>query len=201
MKIICIGRNYADHAKELNNPVPKQPLVFMKPASSILRNGKPFFYPEFTSDLHYECEVVLKISKNGKHIAKEFAYTYYEEIGLGIDWTARDLQQQCKEKGHPWEIAKGFDGSAFVGDFVSKHDLPNPITFRMDRNGETVQQGTTADLLFDFDTIITHVSKYFRLLMGDLIFTGTPAGVGPTSIGDTLVGYFDDNEIVRCRVK
>ncbi len=201
MKIICIGRNYADHAKELSNPVPKQPLVFMKPASSILRNGKPFFYPEFTSDLHYECEVVLKISKNGKHIAKEFAHTYYEEVTLGIDWTARDLQQQCKQKGHPWEIAKGFDGSAFVGDFISKHDLPNPIQFHLDRNGQTVQEGNTADLLFDFDTIITHVSKYFRLLMGDLIFTGTPAGVGPTAVGDTFVGYIGDQELVRCRVK
>ena len=198
MKIICIGRNYVDHAKELNNPVPKQPLVFMKPPSALLVNNKPFYYPDFTKDLHYEAEIVLKISKNGRHIQPDFADNYYDQIALGIDFTARDIQARCKEKGHPWEIAKGFDGSAVLSQFVSidRVDLSG-ISFEMTKNGNVVQQGNTKDLIFSFGTIITYVSQFFRLQMGDLIYTGTPAGVGPVQIGDRLEGFIQTNEGLR----
>ena len=190
MKIICIGRNYADHAKELNNPVPSKPLVFMKPPSALLVNNKPFYYPEFTKDLHFECELVLKICKNGRHVQPEFAHTYYDEVALGIDFTARDIQDQCKQKGHPWEIAKGFDGSAVLSTFVPISKVNREaIEFQLKKNGEVVQQGNTKDLIFDFDTLIVYLSKFFKLQMGDIIYTGTPAGVGPVQTGDLLEGF------------
>jgi len=207
MKIICIGRNYAEHAKELNNPIPENPVVFMKPASAMLVNGKPFYYPEFTKDLHYECEVVLKICKNGRHIQPEFAAEYYNQIGLGIDFTARDVQDQLKKKGHPWEIAKGFDGSAVMGGFLPLSDIPDrsAIEFQLKKNGEVVQRGNTRDMLNSFEAIIVYVSKYFKLQVGDYIFTGTPAGVGPVQIGDKLEGLLAAKEgmkqLLSCEVK
>ncbi len=202
MKIICIGRNYIDHAKELNNPVPSRPLIFMKPPSALLLEGKPFYYPEHSKDIHYELEVVLKICKNGRHVQPEFASGYYEQIGLGLDMTARDIQSELKAKGHPWEIAKGFDHSAVMSDFYDKSDFDmNGILFHLSKNGETVQQGNTKDLIFSFDYLIQYVSKYFKLQMGDLIFTGTPAGVGPIKIGDHLEGYLEEKKILNCRIK
>lgn len=206
MKIICIGRNYAEHAKELNNPIPQSPVVFMKPPSALLVNNKPFYYPEFTKDLHHEIEVVLKVAKNGRHVQPEFAKDYYREIALGIDFTARDLQQECKKKGRPWEIAKGFDGSAVLGSFVSiKKVDPSAIAFELQKNGELVQTGNTEDLLFSFEDIICYVSRFFKLQMGDLIYTGTPAGVGAVQIGDELDGYLYTKEgkkrLLHCSVK
>ena len=206
MKIICIGRNYAEHAKELNNPVPSRPVVFMKPASALLVNNKPLYYPEFTRDLHYEVEGVLKIAKNGRHVQPEFAGGYYKEVSLGIDFTARDLQQELKEKGQPWEVAKGFDGSAVLGRFISLDKLDRQaIEFELKKNGEAVQHGNTRDMLFSFEEIIVYVSRFFKLQMGDLIFTGTPAGVGPVQIGDTLEGFIHTKTEVRqlfsCQVK
>ena len=202
MKIICIGRNYAKHAKELNNPVPKQPLIFMKPDTAMLVNRKPFFYPEFTKDLHYEAEVVLKVCKNGKHVEPEFAHKYYDKLTIGLDLTARDIQARCKEKGHPWEIAKGFDGSAVLGEFISMADFQaDNIGFYLNKNGETVQKGNTNDLIFSFDYIISYVSKIFRLHMGDLIFTGTPEGVGPLQVGDELEGFIGERRLLECRIK
>ena len=198
MKIICIGRNYVDHAKELNNPVPAKPLVFMKPASALLVNNKPLYYPEFTKDLHYECELVIKIGKNGRHVQPQFAWDYVKEIGLGIDFTARDLQAQCKEKGHPWEIAKGFDGSAVISDFVPISRVSHSaIEFELKKNGETVQAGNTKDMIFSIPDILVYVSQYFKLQMGDLIYTGTPAGVGPVQIGDKLEGYLHLKDTVE----
>ncbi len=189
MKIICIGRNYVDHAKELNNPVPEKPVVFMKPPSALLVNNKPFYYPEFTKDLHYEVEVVLKISKNGRHIQPEFAAAYVEEIALGIDFTARDLQSTCKKNGHPWEIAKGFDGAAVLSPFIPIDQFNREaIQFELLKNEELVQRGNTKDLIFSFTGILVYVSQFFKLQMGDLIYTGTPAGVGPVAIGDELLG-------------
>ncbi|MBL4624525.1 MAG: fumarylacetoacetate hydrolase family protein [Flavobacteriales bacterium] len=203
MKIICIGRNYADHAKELNNPLPKEPLFFLKPDSAILPNNNPFFIPEFTNEVHYELEIVLKINRIGKHIEPQFAHKYFEEIGLGIDFTARDIQQQCKEKGHPWEKAKSFDGSAPLGSFVNKNELSDlsAIHFSLTKNGETVQNGNTKDMIFSFGDIISYVSKFMTLKIGDLIFTGTPAGVGPVSTNDLLEGFIEDKKMLSCRVK
>ena len=207
MKIICIGRNYAEHAKELNNPVPERPVVFMKPASALLVNRKPFYYPEFTNDIHYEAEIVLKIGKNGRHVQPEFAPDYISEIGLGIDFTARDLQSELKEKSQPWELAKGFDGSAVIGDFVSPDALPalSNIEFYLEKNGERVQHGFSKDMLFSFTDIICFVSQYFKLQMGDYIYTGTPAGVGPVAIGDRLQGYLvtrdGHREVLGCEVR
>ena len=205
MKIICIGRNYIDHAKELNNPVPKKPLVFMKPPSALLVNNKPFYYPEFTQDLHYECEVVLRIGRNGKAVQPEFAHKYYDQIGLGIDFTARDIQAKCKEKGHPWEIAKGFDGSAVISSFVPADQVHlSGIRFQLKKNGEVVQDGNTKDLIFSFDELIVYVSQFFKLQQGDLIYTGTPAGVGPVQIGDVLEGSLflrDGNEQAMFRTE
>jgi len=202
MKIICIGRNYRDHAKELNNPVPKSPLVFMKPSTALLLENKPFYYPEFSENIHYELEVVLKICKNGRHVQPKFASSYYEEIALGIDFTARDVQAKCKEKGHPWEKAKAFDHSAVVSSFVDKQTLnTDTIKFQMKKNGEIVQDGDTADLIFNFDYLIEYVSKYFKLQIGDLIFTGTPAGVGPVKIGDQLEGILEGKKILDCLIK
>jgi len=207
MKIICIGRNYVDHAKELGNKVPTKPLVFMKPGSSLLVNKKPFYYPEFTKDLHYELEVVLKISKNGRHIQPEFAKDYYQEISLGIDFTARDLQNQCKEKGHPWEIAKAFDHSAVIGQFVNLQavTVDGHLEFYLNKNGKKVQHGFTKDLLFSFDDLIVYVSQFFKLQKGDYIYTGTPAGVGAVAIGDELEGVLvtagGEKKLLECEVK
>lgn len=207
MKIICIGRNYAEHAKELNNPVPERPIIFMKPASALLVNDKPLYYPEFTKDLHYETEIVLKICKNGKHIQPEFADEYYDEVAIGLDFTARDLQSELKAKGQPWELAKGFDGSAAVSPFISLDELPdrNAIEFRLFKNGEAVQHGNTSQVLFNFRDILVFVSQYFKLQMGDYIFTGTPAGVGPVKIGDILKGEIITRQgprhLLTCEVK
>ncbi len=202
MKIICIGRNYREHAKELNNPIPKVPLIFMKPASALLVNGKPFYYPAFTKDLHYEAEIVLKVCKNGRHVAREFAHSYYDQIALGIDFTARDVQQTLKEKGHPWELAKAFDHSAVISPFIASSNLdPQDINFDLKKNGEVVQEGNTTDLIFDFAYIIEFVSQYFMLQVGDFIFTGTPAGVGPVQIGDVLEGAIEGQELLYCEIK
>ena len=203
MKIICIGRNYVDHAKELNNPVPKKPLVFHKPSTALLKANKDFFYPDFTQNLHYEGEIVLKICKNGRHVDPKFAHKYYNEITIGIDFTARDLQSQLKAKGHPWEIAKGFDHSAPIGEFISLDSLENnkEIDFQLLKNGEVVQHGNTKDLIFAFDHLIAYVSQYFKLHIGDLIFTGTPAGVGPVQIGDTLEGKIEGKSLLKCAIK
>ncbi|MEZ5043161.1 MAG: fumarylacetoacetate hydrolase family protein [Saprospiraceae bacterium] len=190
MKIICIGRNYAEHAKELNNPVPGKPVVFMKPPSALLIDNKPFYYPDFTKNLHHELEIVLKIGKNGRHVQAEFAADYYSEIALGIDFTARDLQDELKKKGQPWEIAKAFDHSAVLSSFVPIEKVnQSAIEFELKKNGEVVQHGNTKDLLFTFEDIIVYVSQFFKLQMGDLIYTGTPAGVGPVQIGDKLEGF------------
>jgi len=203
MKIICIGRNYADHAKELNNPLPKEPLYFLKPDSAILPKNSPFFIPEFSKEVHYELEIVLKINRIGKHIEARFAHKYFEEIGLGIDFTARDIQQQCKEKGHPWEKAKGFDGSAPLGKFVNKSEFSNlaDISFSLTQNGATKQKGNTSDMIFSFHEIISYVSKFMTLKIGDLIYTGTPAGVGPVSKNDLLEGFIGDKKMLSCRIK
>ena len=203
MKIICIGRNYIDHAKELNNPVPSEPLFFLKPDSAILPKRNPFYIPNFTNIVHYEVELIIKICKLGKNINENFANTYYNEIGLGIDFTARDLQDKCKEKGHPWEIAKAFDQSAVVSEkFIDKKNLNlNNINFSLKKNGEIVQQGNSSNMLFNFDEIIAHVSKFMTLKIGDLIFTGTPAGVGKVKIGDELIGYLEEEKAFKTNVK
>lgn len=203
MKIICIGRNYAEHAKELNNAIPTEPVYFMKPDTALLKDGEPFYYPDFTKDLHHEIEIVLKINKVGKHIAEEFAHKYYDEIGLGIDFTARDLQTIAKEKGLPWEKAKAFDGSAPLGKFISKSQLGNlsDISFELKINGESRQIGNTNDLLFSFDKIIAYVSKFVTLKVGDLIYTGTPSGVSAVHIGDKLQGYIKDDLFLEFDVK
>ncbi len=203
MKIICIGRNYQQHALELNNPVPSSPMIFMKPSTALLVNNKPLYYPEFTKDLHYEVEIVLKICKNGRHVDPEFADSYYEQVGLGIDFTARDLQNELKAKGHPWELAKAFDNSAAISDFVDKKDIStkDSINFSLQKNGEMVQEGNTKDLIFSFNTLICYISKYFKLHVGDLIYTGTPAGVGPVKIGDTLTGFIGDRQMLTCEIK
>lgn len=206
MKVICIGRNYSDHAKELNNPVPSKPMIFMKPPSALLVNNKPLYYPEFTKDLHYELELVVKICKNGRHVQPEFAHKYYEQVALGIDFTARDLQSECKKKGHPWEIAKGFDGSAPISDFVSIDKVNrNAIEFELQKNGALVQKGNTKDMIFSIDQIIVYVSKFFKLQMGDMIYTGTPAGVGPVVIGDKLEAFLHTKDeilpMLSCEIK
>jgi 2-keto-4-pentenoate hydratase/2-oxohepta-3-ene-1,7-dioic acid hydratase in catechol pathway len=203
MKIICIGRNYAEHAKELNNAIPTEPVFFMKPDTALLKDGEAFYYPEFTKDLHHEIEIVLKINKVGKHIKEEFAHKYYDEIGLGIDFTARDLQSKAKEKGLPWEKAKAFDGSAPIGKFVSKNLFANlsDIPFELKINNESKQTGNTKDLLFSFDQIIAYVSQFVTLKVGDLIYTGTPEGVGAVKIGDKLQGYIRDELFLEFEVK
>jgi acylpyruvate hydrolase len=204
MKIICIGRNYVAHAAELGNEVPDSPMVFMKPHTALLIDNKPLYYPDFTNDLNYEGELVLKICKNGRHVQPEFAHTYYDKIGFGIDFTARDLQQKCKEKGHPWEIAKAWDFSAPISkDFLDVNSLPNrdAIKFEMILNGKTVQQGDSSLMIYSFDTIICYVSKFFKLQTGDYIFTGTPAGVGPVKRGDILTGTIEGKELLRCEIK
>ena len=203
MKIIAIGRNYAEHAKELNNPVPTVPVIFMKPDTALLKENKPFYHPDFSEDIHHEIEIVLKINKEGKHVSEKFAGSYFDEIALGVDFTARDIQQKHKEKGLPWELAKAFDGSAPVSDFVPKSkftDIYN-LNFKLDINGQTRQQGNTRDLLFPFERIIAFVTKYITLKKGDLIFTGTPHGVGKVNIGDHLEAYLEDVKMLDFYVK
>src|ERR1700733_14847108 len=203
MKIIAIGRNYAEHAKELNNPVPATPVIFMKPDTALLKDNKPFYHPDFSQDIHHEIEVVLKVSKEGKHISEKFAGDYFDQIALGVDFTARDIQQRHKEKGLPWELAKAFDGSAPVSEFVPKSqfaDIYN-LNFNLDVNQQTRQRGNTKDLLFSFDRIIAFVSSYITLKKGDLIFTGTPQGVGKVSIGDRLEAYLEDVKMLDFYVK
>lgn len=203
MKIICIGRNYADHAKEMNTPVPSKPMFFMKPETSLLRSGNPFYYPDFSKEIHYECELVLRINKVGKSIEEQFAHRYYDEIGLGIDLTARDLQEECKKNGHPWEIAKAFENSAVIcTDFMDKTNLDlTDLHFSMTQNGKTVQQGTTMDMIFHFDQLIAYVSRFMTLKCGDLIYTGTPAGVGPIAIGDSFEGFIGNEKMFETEVR
>lgn len=203
MKIVCIGRNYADHAKELGNAVPDEPVVFMKPSSAMIHNSKPFFIPAFTNDVHYELELVYRIINNGRHIEEQFAHRYYDSVGLGIDFTARDIQQKLKSKGLPWEKAKAFDGSAAMGEYVALDTLPDPknINFQLFKNGEEVQTGQSSHMLHNIDAIIAHVSQYFVLTVGDLIFTGTPAGVGKVEIGDHLIGKLEGKTLLDLRVK
>ena len=203
MKIICIGRNYVEHAKELNNPLPERPVFFLKPDTAILIRNRPFFYPEFSKDIHYETELVVKIKRNGKHIHEKFAPKYYDSIALGIDFTARDLQKDCKAKGLPWEIAKGFDNSAPLSSFISLNDLEDKenIRFHLELNGETIQIGESKDMIFSVDKVITYVSQFMTLKMGDLIFTGTPKGVGPVKIGDNLKGYLENRKMLDFNVK
>lgn len=203
MKIFCIGRNYIDHAKELNNPVPSEPLVFMKPSTALLVNNKPFYHPDFSNNIHYEGEIVLRICKNGRSVQPEFASRYYDAVAFGIDFTARDLQDKLKSKGQPWEIAKGFDRSAPISKFIPLAELKDKhnIEFQLKKNGEIVQDGNTKNLIFSFDTVICHISRYFTLQTNDYIFTGTPAGVGPVVIGDVLDGYIEGQHLLHCGIK
>ena len=203
MKIICIGRNYADHISELNNERPTEPVIFMKPDSAILLKQFPFVIPEFTNDVHHEVEVIVKINKVGKYIDKKFAHKYYDEIGLGIDFTARDLQSTLKEKGLPWEKAKAFDGSAIIGDFLPKNSFTSleNINFELKSNGKIVQQGNTSLMLWKIDELIAYVSQYFTLKTGDILFTGTPKGVAPIKEGDVLEGFLEGNQLFKVQVK
>jgi len=203
MKIICIGRNYAEHIEELHNERPKDPVLFLKPDTSILPKTNPFIIPEFSNDIQYEVEILVKIRKIGKYIDQKFAHKYYDEIGLGIDFTARDLQQQLKEKGLPWEKAKAFDGAAVIGNFLEKNTFKNVdyIDFRLEKNGITVQKGNTSLMLWKIDTLIEYISKYFTLKIGDVIFTGTPSGVGKVMPNDLLTGFIEDKELFSVKVK
>lgn len=203
MKIICIGRNYIDHAKELNSPVPKQPVFFLKPDSALLRNNFPFFLPDFSNDLHYETELVFRIGKLGKSIQEKYALGYINGIALGIDFTARDLQNTCKEKGLPWEIAKAFDASAPISKILPVSQFPDiqSISFHLDLNGKRVQEGKASQMIFPIETIIAYVSRFMTLKTGDLIFTGTPAGVGPVKIDDHLEAYLEGKKMLDFRIK
>lgn len=203
MKLICIGRNYTDHIKELENEKPTDPVVFLKPDTSILLKKQPFFIPDFSDDVHHEVEVLVKIKKVGKHIAKKFAHKYYDEIGLGIDFTARDLQAQLKAKGLPWEKAKAFDGAAVIGKWLPKTQFNdvNNISFSLKKNDEVVQTGNTELMLWKIDELIEYVSKYFTLKIGDIIFTGTPAGVGKVFAEDQLTGYIENEELFSIKIK
>jgi 2-keto-4-pentenoate hydratase/2-oxohepta-3-ene-1,7-dioic acid hydratase in catechol pathway len=203
MKIICIGRNYAEHAKEMNSPVPTEPIFFLKPDTAIIKDNQPFYYPDFSKEIHHEVELVIKINKTGKNIDAQFAHKYYDEIGIGIDFTARDIQAKCKEKGLPWEKAKAFDGSAPIGKFIDKKKIAdlNNIHFKLLINGKSVQEGNTKDLLFTFDTLIAYVSTFFTLKTGDLIYTGTPEGVGPVVIGDKLEASIENETLLSFEIK
>ncbi|WP_417871884.1 fumarylacetoacetate hydrolase family protein [Winogradskyella sp.] len=203
MKLICIGRNYTDHIKELENEKPTDPVVFLKPDTSILLKKQPFFIPDFSDEVHHEVEVLVKIKKVGKHIDKKFAHKYYDEIGLGIDFTARDLQAQLKAKGLPWEKAKAFDGAAVVGKWLPKSEFQdlNNLNFSLKKNSEVVQTGNTQLMLWKVDELIEYVSKYFTLKIGDIIFTGTPAGVGKVFANDELKGYIEDQEMFSIKIK
>ena len=203
MKLICIGRNYTDHIKELENQRPTEPVVFLKPDTSILLKKQPFFIPDFSDEVHHEVEILVKINKVGKHIQKKFAHKYYDDIGLGIDFTARDLQSQLKAQGLPWEKAKAFDGAAVIGDWLPKTQFEdvNNINFSLKKNDKVVQQGNTALMLWKIDELIEYVSKYFTLKIGDVIFTGTPAGVAKVFADDTLHGYIENTEMFSIKIK
>jgi len=198
MKIICVGRNYKEHAKELKNAVPTEPVIFLKPDSAILRNNQPFFIPDFSKNLHYEVEIVYKICKVGKTIATRFAHRYYDSIAIGIDFTARDIQENCRKKGLPWEISKAFDSSAAISKFIAKSEFENinNITFSLLKNEKQVQLGNTSDMIFSIDNVIAYVSNYFTLKTGDLIYTGTPAGVGPVCKGDNLKAFIGEKKMM-----
>ena len=203
MKIICIGRNYANHAIELGNTISSEPVFFLKPDTAISPKGHPFFIPDFSRNVHYEVELVIKINRLGKHIQESFAHKYYQEIGLGIDFTARDVQEEVKAKGLPWEKAKGFDGSAVISrSFIPKEELDlNNIDFTLEKNGDTVQVGNSKDMLFNFDKIIAYISQFYTLKIGDLIYTGTPAGVGQLNNGDILKGFIGMQKMFEVKVK
>lgn len=202
MKIICIGRNYSEHAKELNNPIPKSPIFFLKPDSAILKKGQAFFIPEHSQEIHHEIEVLVRINRIGKHIEPKFSHKYYDEIGLGIDFTARDAQEDCKKNGLPWEIAKAFDGSAPIGSFYKKSELGdlNDLNFELLKNGELVQKGNTKDMIFNIDYLVSYLSKFFTLKIGDIIFTGTPSGVGKVEKGDILEGTLNSKNSLRLKI-
>ena len=203
MKIICVGRNYASHIEELKNEKPEHPVLFLKPDSAVLLKKQPFFIPDFSNDVHHEVEILVRIKKIGKHISRKFAHTYYDEIGLGIDFTARDLQAQLKEKGLPWEKSKAFDGSAVIGSFMPKESIDdvNCINFSLEKNGEVVQTGNTSAMLWKIDELIEYISKYFTLKIGDIIFTGTPAGVGTVNAEDKLVGSIEKTTLFSIKIK
>jgi 2-keto-4-pentenoate hydratase/2-oxohepta-3-ene-1,7-dioic acid hydratase in catechol pathway len=204
MKIICIGRNFSEHAKELGNKEPSEPVVFLKPDTALLRNNDPFFIPDFSEEVHHEIEIVVKINRVGKNIQPKFAHKYYEEIGLGIDFTARDLQFKLKDKGLPWEKSKAFDSSAAISKiFIPKNELGdlNDLKFYLEKNGEKVQSGNTNQMIFKIEEIICYVSKFFTLKIGDLIYTGTPSGVGKININDELVGYLNNFKLLDFKVK
>ena len=203
MKIICIGRNYVDHIKELNNKKPKEPVLFLKPQTAIINKGQPFFIPSFSKEVHYELEVIIKINRLGKFIQKKFGHKYYDEIGLGIDFTARDMQLELKEKGLPWEKAKAFDGSCLIGKWKNKNDFNNidDINFKLIKNNEIVQNSNTSLMLWKIDELIEYISKFFTLKIGDVIFTGTPSGVGKVQLNDNLKGYMNDHELLSINIK
>ena len=203
MKFICIGRNYADHVKELGNKMEEQPLIFLKPESALLQNGKIFILPDHLGPIHHELEIILKINRNGKCIDREFAHKYYDEVGLGIDFTARDIQNKLKEKGLPWEKAKAFDGSAIIGDFHPKSSFNSieNITFELKNNGKTVQTGNTSHMLWKIDEIISYISQFFTLKKGDIIFTGTPEGVDKVLPNDILEGFIENKKVLRLHIK
>jgi 2-keto-4-pentenoate hydratase/2-oxohepta-3-ene-1,7-dioic acid hydratase in catechol pathway len=202
MKIFCVGRNYTEHAKELGNAVPDNPVIFSKPDTALIKNGEPFYLPDFSNDIHHEVELVIRINKMGKKIQEKFAHSYYNEIGLGIDFTARDIQNNLKAKGLPWELAKAFDGSAPLGEFIPVNELNiSNIEFSLKKNDTIVQQGNTANMIFSFNQIVSFISQYFTLKVGDLIYTGTPAGVGQVAIGDKLEGFIGNKSILTCEVK
>ena len=203
MKIICIGRNYEDHVSELQNEKPDSPVIFIKPDSSIILKNQPFFIPDYSNEINYEIEVILKICKLGKSIEKKFAKTYYDQVGLGIDFTARDLQFELKSKGLPWEKAKAFDGSALIGNWINKTEFKNlnDINFSMNKNGSLVQKGNTSQMMWNFDELISETSKFFTLKIGDVIFTGTPTGVGKVNRGDKLEGFINNNHNFKINIK
>jgi len=203
MKIICVGRNYADHINELNNKKPKNPVLFLKPQTAIINKGQPFFIPSFSNEIHYELELIIKVNRLGKFIQKKFSHKYYDEIGLGIDFTARDVQLELKNKGLPWEKAKAFDGSCLIGDWKNKNDFDNidNIDFRLIKNDEIVQNSNTNLMLWKVDELIEYISKFFTLKIGDIIFTGTPSGVGKVQLNDNLKGYIGDNELLSINIK
>jgi 2-keto-4-pentenoate hydratase/2-oxohepta-3-ene-1,7-dioic acid hydratase in catechol pathway len=203
MKIFCVGRNYSEHAKELNNDLPTEPVIFLKPKSALLLPNTPFYYPQFTNELHYEAELVLQVSKNGKYIEETQASKYYDKITVGIDFTARDVQTELKKKSLPWEKAKAWDNSAVLGTWhvLSKDMLKKPIEFSMKLNDKVVQQGNSMDMIFSFNRVVAEISQYFALNIGDLIYTGTPAGVGECSVGDTLAGFLGDSQVFEIEIK
>ncbi len=203
MKILAIGQNYVEHNKELNSKNPSEPVVFMKPDTALLKNNKPFFIPDFTDELHYETELIVKINRLGKNIAKKYAHRYYAEIGLGVDFTARDIQRKLKSNGHPWEISKAFDNSAVIGNFIPVSEISDVqnIEFHLDINGKTVQQGNSKDMIFPVDELIAYTSKFFTLKIGDILFTGTPVGVGKVQVGDRLEGYIFDQKMFDFKIK